>query len=59
MRVYRSMAEFRRHFFPKAVAREEEEERVRKMLENPEKYGTGIVTELLQNMRKRLQKKSG
>lgn len=55
-KIFRSVSEFRRYYFPKTVAEEERKERELEILRNPEKYGTGLMQELLENLRKALQK---
>lgn len=49
---YRSMAEFKRHFFPNAYKKELAEERSR----DPKTFGTGLVKDLMDGVRRELQK---
>ena len=49
---YRSMAEFRKHFFPNAYKKELVEERSR----DPKTFGTGLVKDLMDGVRRELRK---
>lgn len=51
-REYRSMAEFKRHFFPNAYKKELAEERSR----DPKTFGTGLVKDLMDGVRRELRK---
>ena len=49
---YRSMTEFRKHFFPNAYKKELVEERSR----DPKTFGTGLVKDLMDGVRRELSK---
>ena len=49
---YRSMAEFKKHFFPNAYKKELAEERSR----DPKTFGTGLVKDLMDGVRRELRK---
>lgn len=49
---YRSMAEFKKHFFPNAYEKELAEERSR----DPKTFGTGLVKDLMEGVRQELRK---
>lgn len=49
---YRSMAEFKKHFFPNAYEKELAEERSR----DPKTFGTGLVKDLMDGVRRELRK---
>ena len=51
---YRSMAEFKKHFFPNAYQKELAEERSR----DPKTFGTGLVEDLMEGVRRRLRKRN-
>ena len=47
---YRSIMDFKRHFFPKAY----EEGLLREKQQDPESFGKGLARELLDNVRQKL-----
>ncbi len=47
---YRSMVEFKKHFFPNAYKQEEERSR------DPKTFGTGLVKDLMDGVRRELRK---
>ena len=47
-KVYRSIAEFKAHFFPNSY----EEELAAKKRQDPKRFGTGLVQELLESVRR-------
>ena len=49
---YRSMAEFKKYFFPNAYKKELAEERSR----DPKTFGTGLVKDLMDGVRRELRK---
>ena len=49
---YRSMAEFKKRFFPNAYKKELAEERSR----DPKTFGTGLVKDLMEGVRRGLRK---
>lgn len=51
-KVFRSMAEFKKHFFPNSYQKELE----RKRIEDPKSFGTGLVQELLEGVKQQLRK---
>ena len=51
---YRSMADFKKHFFPNAYEKELEEERSR----DPKTFGTGLVKDLMEGVRRELRKRN-
>jgi hypothetical protein len=51
-RVYRSMMEFEKEFFPTSYKQKLEEQKNK----DPSTYGTGLAMELLENIRERLAK---
>ena len=51
-KVYRSMAEFKEHFFPNSYQKELE----RKRSQDPKSFGTGLVQELLEGVKQQLRK---
>ena len=51
-KVYRSITEFKEHFFPNSYAKE----LARKKSQDPKSFGTGLVQELLEGVRQQLRK---
>ena len=51
-KVYRSIAEFKKHFFPNAY----EKELADKRSQDPKNFGTGLVQELLENVKQELRR---
>ena len=47
-KVYRSIAEFKKHFFPNSYEKELVDEKSR----DPKTFGTGLVQELLEGVRR-------
>ena len=54
-KVFRSINEFNKHYFPKAYEKELEEEKRR----DPKKYGTGLMLDILKSIKKELAKICG
>ena len=52
-KVFRSMAEFREHFFPISHQKELE----RKRSQDPKSFGIGLVQELLEGVKQQLRKR--
>ena len=50
--TYRSIAAFKKHFFPNAYEKEVADEKSR----DPKRFGTGLVHELLENVRQELRR---
>ena len=51
-KVFRSIGHFKKHFFPEAHA----EEVLRKKMQDPERFGTGLAEEFLEGVRQALRR---
>ena len=52
-KVFRSIGQFKKHYFPKA----HQEEVLRRKMQDPERFGTGLAEEFLEGVRQALRRR--